>query len=231
VWSGDRFALPLYPLLFLYAARGLREGVGRLGRTAVSAAGAAAFLVVLLPSLGAWTGSVREASACGAVVRRSGPFACYGPGVAAFVEAAGWAGANLPEGSAVLTRKPSFFFVLGGTPSRTFPFSADPAVHLRLADRLGIRYELLDQWDGLAGRYVAGAVSADPGSFCSVRGFGGEGGTQLLGVLQGESRGQAAPSAEGGIRIALCPAAYVEGDGSASYSLSSRIPLLDRMDP
>ena len=231
VWSGDRFALPLYPLLFLYAARALRGGAGRLGRTAVSAAGAAAFLVVLVPALGAWTGAVREASACGALVRRGGPFACYGPGVAAFVEAAGWAGANLPEGSAVLTRKPSFFFVLSGVPSRTFPFSADPAAHLRLANRLGVRYELLDEWDALAGRYVAGAVSASPGSFCSVRGFGGEGRTHLLGVLPAESRGPAAASADRGVRIVGCPAGYLVGDGSASSSLSSRIPLLDTMDP
>ena len=81
-------------------------------------AGHLAFLVVLLPAVKSWTDSVQDASACSAMVRRGGPFACYGPGIGSFVEAARWAGANLPEGSAVLSRKPSIFYVLSGLPSR-----------------------------------------------------------------------------------------------------------------
>lgn len=234
VWSGDRFALPLYPLLFLYGAGALRAALergGDAGRRLVPVAGAAAFLVVFLPALGSWTRSVQEASACGAAVRRAGPFACHGPGVVSFVEAATWAGANLPEGSVVLTRKPRIFYVLSGVPSRTFPFTEEAGAHLELASTVGARYELFDQWDGLSGRYVAGAVGGWPAAFCAVRSFGEGGSTVLLGIVGEEERGQAVAGGEE-VSIPPCGPAYARGDGSAPYaSSSSRIPLLDRLDP
>lgn len=232
VWSGDRFALPLYPLLFAYAALALRTLLRRRGPPRLAAAaGMAAFAAVFLPALGAWMGAARDASACAAAVRAAGPFACYGPGVGAFVEAASWAGANLPEGSAVLSRKPRIFFVMGGTPSRTFPFTQDPDAHLAMADDVGARYVLLDEWDGLAGRYVAAAVTARPGAFCAVRGFGPRGGTQLLGILPPAERGPGLPQDAGGVRIAACPPSYVPGGGTRAYAPSSRVPLLGSVDP
>lgn len=228
VWSGDRFALPLYPLLFLYAALAVRDLLSPRGRALAGGVGAVAFLLVALPALRTWTGSVQEASACGARVRVGGPFACYGPGVDSFVEAARWAGANLPEGSAVLTRKPSIFFVLSGVPSRTFPFSDDPARHRAVAEEVGARYELFDQWDGLAGRYVAGAVGARPGAFCAVRSFGEQGGTVLLGLLAGGDDPGATAGEPDQVRIQACPPEFTSGEGATpGYSpSSSRIPLL-----
>ena len=231
VWSGDRFALPLYPLLFAYAAVALQRGLGRLGAVLPSAAGAAAFLLVFVPALGSWTDAFRHASNCSAAVRAGGPFACYTPGVAAFVEAAAWAGANLPEGAAVLSRKPRIFYVMGGVPSRTFPFTEDPAEHLGLAEALGARYVLVDEWDNLAGRYVGGAVLADPGAYCAVRTFGPRGGTRLLGILPPEGRGAGSVREGEGVRLVTCPPSYVMGDGSAPYSVSSRVPLLDSPAP
>ncbi len=62
VWSGDRFALPLYPALFLYAARVLREDAGRLGDTVPVIAGLAALAVVLLPEARAWGTAAQEAA-------------------------------------------------------------------------------------------------------------------------------------------------------------------------
>ena len=230
VWSGDRFALPLYALLLFYAALALREGARRLGSLAVSIVGAVAFLAVLLPSAWGWTGAVGRASECRALVRGAGPFACYGEGVGAFVEASAWAAANLPEGSAVLTRKPSIFYVLSGIPSRTFPFSPEPDAHLAMADELGARYELLDEWDALADRYVYPAVVQRPGAFCVMRGFGVLGATQLLGVLPPEARTTLPPPGEVGVSIARCPASYGHAS-SAAHSISSRVPLLDRLDP
>jgi 4-amino-4-deoxy-L-arabinose transferase-like glycosyltransferase len=232
VWSGDRFALPLFPFLFGYAALALGMLGPRVGAGVGRIAGAAALLVVLLAGLKAWTGAVREASECGAVVRAEGPFACYGPGVVAFADAASWSKVNLPPGSAVLTRKPRLFYVLSGVPSRTFPFSDDPRALLGLADSLGARYVLLDRWDGLAARYVAGGVRRDPGAFCVIRGFGRDpgAGAELLGILPGPARGT--PPAEGAVNIPTCPAAYVRGDGGAAYSPSSgAIPLLEDLDP
>jgi 4-amino-4-deoxy-L-arabinose transferase-like glycosyltransferase len=233
VWSGDRFALPLYPLLFLYSALALRETLAPRGRKLATGVGAAAFLVVLLPAVKTWSVAVQEASACSAMVRRGGPFACYGPGIGSFVEAAEWAGANLPAGSAVLSRKPSMFYVLSGVPSRTFPFSDDPARHLALADEVGARYELFDQWDGLASRYVASAVGAQPAAFCAVHSFGEGGSTVLLGIYPQDSRGNVTQEEAENVQILACPPSFTSGEGTArAYSpSSSRIPLLDALDP
>lgn len=230
VWSGDRFALPLYPVLFVYAASALLRGGARLGSLAPRLVGAAALLVVLLPALQSWTEAIRTASTCGALVREGGAFACYGPRWARFAQAAGWSGASLPEGSAVLSRKPRLFYVLSGVPSRTFPFDPRASAHLGEADAVGARYVLLDQIDGQATRFVGAAIQEAPGAWCALRGFGaGEGiGTQLLGILPPGDRGGGA--GEGGeIRIPRCPASYLGPGtpGSEAYSSSSRIPLLD----
>lgn len=231
VWSGDRFALPLFPFLFGYAALSLRWGAQRWGRGPGTLVAAVAFLVAFLPAVKSWTGVLQEASACGAMVRARGAFGCYGPRVESFVEAAGWSGANLPDGAAVLTRKPRIFYVMGGVPSRTFPFTDDPAALLALADSLGARYVLLDQWDGQATRFVAGSVRRDPGAFCALHGFQGDGGgAQMLGILPPGERPGVSSGEEP--RIVRCPASFVRGDGNASYASSSgSIPLLLELDP
>ena len=230
VWAGDRFVLPLYPLLFLYAAWPLRHLARRTGSWSGLVV-AAAMAVLLVPAARAWAGAATEASACAAVTREGGPFACYGPRVAGFAEAARWADGALPEGSAVMTRKPRHFFVLSGVPSRTFPFDDDPAVQLREADEVGARYVLLDQWDAQAGRFLAPAVTAQPGAFCHVRSFPA---AQLLGVRPAAERERARPAPGAEVRLAPCPATYLRvGAGEVAYSsaISMRIPLLERLDP
>ncbi len=231
VWSGDRFALPLYAPLFVYGALALRGGAARFGRAAVTAVGLVAFLIVFLAAAGGWPGAVVNAAGCRALVRRDGPFGCSGSGMAAFVEASAWARANLPEGSAVLTRKPSMFYVLSGVPSRTFPFSREADDHLAVGDELGARYELLDELDALANAYVVPAVYQRPGAFCLMRRFGPRGTTQLLGMLPPESRARPAASPEGEVRVVLCPASYGPAESALTYSMSSRIPLLDEASP
>ncbi len=232
VWAGDRFALPLYPLAFVYGALALRSVAGRLPGPAKPALGAAAFLLLLLPAGRAWARSVSTASACAQAARQAGAFACHGPGVGAFVEAATWAGRALPEGSAVFSRKPRHFYVLSGLPSRTFPFDTDPDAHLTLADDLGVRYVLLDEWDVQTTRFVGAAVLGRPRAFCYVRAFGqpGWGGAQLLGILPPEDREGAGEGFEVG--LASCPPAYwadVVEDYSPSTS-DGRVPLLSGLD-
>lgn len=236
VWSGDRFALPLFPLLFVFAASAVQKTLGKGTRGRVVAL--AGLAVILLPAVRSWTVAVAEASSCAAVVRQAGAFACYGPRMTQFAEAAAWAGDNLPEGSAVMTRKPRIFYVLSGVPSRTFPFQADPEVLLADADALGARYVLIDQVDNLAGRYVGGAVQQQPSAFCHVKTFGtGQGPmSQLLGLRPPGERGANGPSPQdGSVRIAACSPDYLAGpQGASGYSsspLSTRIPLLEGLDP
>jgi len=232
VWGGDRFALPLYPLVFVYGALALRAAVSRLPSAAGSAIAAATLLVLLLPAGAAWLDMTRSSSACARIATERGPWACYGAGVTSFVAAATWTASGLPVGSAVLSRKPRHFFAISGHPSRAFPFEEGAAAHLALADRLGARYVLLDQWDGLAARYVAAAVRDMPGAFCYVGAFGdpSAGGSQLLGVLPPDTR-RAGTSVEG-IALSRCPDDYTTaGAFELDYSFSRRIPLLDGLGP
>lgn len=234
VWSGDRFALPLYPLVFFYGAVALRDVSRRAPILPRAPLAAVAALAILIPAGRSWMSAVADSRACAAAVRAEGPFACYGPGVASFVEAARWSGSALPDGASVLTRKPSHFYVVSGVPSRTFPFDPDPSAQLALADALSTEYVLVDEWDALARMNVGGAVMRRPGAFCFVRAFGqpGAGGAQLLGILQPEARSDMRPSENEEVRIALCPSAPAS-DPPPDYSLSSTgsIPLLDGLDP
>jgi 4-amino-4-deoxy-L-arabinose transferase-like glycosyltransferase len=234
VWGGDRFALPLYPLAFLFGVVALRALASRLPGVVANAIAVGAFLLLLLPATGHWLDARRELQACAALSDSRGPWACYGAGVEYFAMAAAWTARNLPQGEAVFTRKPRHFYVLSGHPSRAFPFVEDPQVHLDLADRIGVRYVLLDQWDGLAGRYVGGAVRQWPGAFCYMGGFGepAQGGAQLLGILPPDQRPRAAAGGGEGVGIAPCPESYYarSDDRTGNYSSSGRIPLLDDLD-
>jgi 4-amino-4-deoxy-L-arabinose transferase-like glycosyltransferase len=235
VWSGDRFALPLYPLVFLYGAVAVADILRRAPRVIAAPAIAVVLLALLMPAGGSWLRARAESRACARVVEVSGPFGCYGAGVAAFVEAARWSGDALPEGAGVMTRKPGHFYALSGVPSRTFPFDPSPDAQLAAADALGVRYVLIDEWDRLASQYVGTAVVRRPGAFCFVRAFGepGAGGAQLIGILSADLRSDRRPAENEQARIALCPEGY--GREALAYSSSSTssdaIPLLGALDP
>lgn len=235
VWSGDRFALPLYPLVLYYGTLALRDLAARVPPLPGNLLVAGLVMAMALPATASWVRAVGDARACADVVAAEGPFACYGPRVAAFVTAGEWTGSGLPSGAAVLTRKPRIFYVLSGVPSRTFPFDTDPARLLSVAEEAGAEYVLLDEWDGLAAAYVGGSVARQPDAFCFVRSFGrpGAGGAQLLGILTRASGTSDVPSTGGDVRIAACPDRYLSGSGQAtdhSSSSSTRVPLLDGLD-
>lgn len=233
VWGGDRFALPLFPVLFVYAAIAIRSATRRLPASLGRAIPAVLVVLLLVPAAAHQLESDRQSAACDRIVVERGPWGCYGPQVGSFIEAASWSGTGLPEGSAVLSRKPRHFFLQSGHPSRAFPFVDDAEAHLTLADALGARYVLLDQWDGLAARHVGAAVRERPGAFCWVRGFGdpARGGAQLLGILPAARRTVGTSADGGGVAIAPCPPDYVAASAPVGYSSSGRIPLLEGLDP
>jgi hypothetical protein len=229
VWGGDRFALPLYPLVFVYSATAVAAATASWAVGARRAVATGLLLVVLVPAAAEWMDASERSSACAPIAREQGPWACYGPRIASFAAAAEWTVQGLPPGSSVLSRKPRHFYLLSGHPSRTFPFVGDPAVHLALADSLGARYVLLDQWDGLAGRHVGAAVRAMPAAFCYVRGFGPpeQGGAQLLGILPPGERSGSGPSTA---TVMACPAEFVTGVDAFPGYASGSIPLLSELD-
>jgi hypothetical protein len=201
VWSGDRFVLPLYPLLLAWAGeavlagiramplrlpaprapswlhRSFRPGPGVWPGTLVASL---ALLGLALPALG----GVRDRAEVAAVCRELGaadPFACYGPAFQGFRDAAAWSGANLPADAVVINRKPRIFHALGGRPGRVFPFHSEPEPLLAQAEELGARYLLVDRVDNVSAVYLPALLRASPASFCWIRSWGPD--TVLLGIL------------------------------------------------
>ena len=235
VWSGDRFALPLIPLLLFYAGELL------VGLTAVRTPPArrvvlaVAIAVVALPALISWKRELRVASGCSALVRSEGGFACWGSRTQEFVQAAAWSRANLPNGVVVLSRKPRIFYVMSGVTSEVFPFTRDADRFLRAADSLGARYVIMDHLDAAASVYVGETLYRRGGAFCGLAGFGGEASgmppTQMFGILPPELRATAEARDAGGgtvsIMLEACPADMTRPDPLAVPPVQSeRIPLL-----
>ena len=233
VWSGDRFALPLYPLVLFYAGEAILGGARRVDPRLPVAAGVIALAVLLVPSVQSWGQSVSGAITCRGVVRQVGPFGCYAEGFRQFVTASRWIGENAPDGSAVFSRKPRILYTLSGVRSRTYPLSSDPERFFREAREVGVSYVVLDRVDGLGEAYVGAVVRDRPWAFCGLVGVGeGEVRTQILGIVEdavdpgGEVIGGSA------IRLAPCPQSMVrlEPRSLPAYS-ATRLPLLSLPSP
>lgn len=225
VWGGDRFALPLIPLLLVWALDRLQAATRERPVLQRRLAAAVVAGLLLLPlSAGARTASA-SARACRVAVEAAGPWACAGRGMLEFTEAARWAGARLPEGSVTLTRKPRIWHAMSGQATRTYPFTTDGDTLLAVADRVGARYVVLDLLSAQA-QGLAEAIGARLEAYCSVAGFGGADGgprTELLGILPPAARQAAAESGMAG-RIARCPDAYLRQDAAAAGSTSTAPP-------
>lgn len=228
VWSGDRFALPFYPLMLFYGGEALVHGTRRIDRRLPLAVGVIAVAALLVPSVQGWGQSVSRATACREGVRVAGPFACYGEGFQQFVSAARWIGENVPDESAVFSRKPRIFYTLSGVRSRTYPLSADPDRFFREARDVGVSYVVLDRVDRLGGAYVGAVVRDRPWAFCGLAGVGeGEIRTQILGIVEGAVEPGGGVDTASTITLAACPQSMVrvEPRPLPAYS-TARLPLL-----
>lgn len=228
VWSGDRFALPLIPLLLYYSGSATLDLAGRLHRRGPVVAGAVGLVLLGGPALVSWSQSAGRASDCMGITRTRGAWACAGSAMTEFVTAAGWSGAHLPEDAVVISRKPRFFFLMSRLKSEMFPLSREPGRLFSEAERLGARYLVLDRLDGLAGYYVAPVVRSRPQAFCALSGVGGQGqGSPVLGVLSPSAEEEEDGSGQGErIRLAGCPDRMLRDSPRPvpDYS-SSSIPL------
>ena len=225
VWSGDRFVLPLLPVLLLYAGEGVAAAAARLREAAIAPALAAATAVLLLAQGSSVLSASDRAAACRGAVRAGGPWACAGQGMVQFTEAARWAGVNLPEGSVVLTRKPRIWYAMSGVPTRTYPFVSDVEVLLEDAREAGASYVVLDRV-GAQAQLLAAAIGSRLSAFCSVASFGSGDGprTELLGILP-EAERLPLPAA-GRVAIGACPDGMRGGSTTLEpYSSSSPIPI------
>ena len=245
-WSGDRFALPLLPLVLLYAtdalaflvrkltswARSVQEtlGPGFLPARGVLPArrilAAAAVALVATPAVLSWVEVARDTRDCRTATERAGAFACAPVPALGFHALSVWAGHQLPEGSIVLSRKPRLFHAFSGLPSAVFPFSENDWLLLAQADSLGAEYLLRASWDNSIVGYVDPVVAAHPHRFCRAAALRHTDGlvVSLLAIKPPPPEG--APS---GPVLEVCPEWANRQQLPPPSALSSMtVPLLDR---
>lgn len=209
VWSGDRFALPLVPLVLAFAASGLAWLLERAGRAGWTPVAGAALAVLLALGAGAdWLESREEAARCRGALEVAGPWACGGGALVDFVAAARWAGENLPEDAAALTRKPRIWYAMSGIPNRTYPFTEAPGVLLEEARAAGADFVVLDFVGGQGARFVGAALMDAPERFCQVGAFGGDSSVPATRLLRIGTAGEDPGSrvVEGRLSLAPCGA-------------------------
>jgi 4-amino-4-deoxy-L-arabinose transferase-like glycosyltransferase len=171
-WSGERFILPLYPLLLCYGAEALRAGFEAMKkpRAALLAPAVAAVFLVLL----AVPGIVRSAeigSMCTREYLHGDRYRCMTDEYHDFMTVAEMARGKLPPGSAVLSRKATLFYAIAGYPGRTYPMSARTDTFFAAAREAGARYVVFDRIPDLAPLYLHPVLLAARDQFCVLKGL------------------------------------------------------------
>lgn len=184
VWSGERFLLPLMPLLLFYAGwlvvKAGRWAHPRAGPIAAAALLAAA-VIAALPALSL---QIRVGSQCTLAYRLGDRFPCLPPEWSDFFGVAEWTRLALPDSAVVISRKPRLFYVLSGHPGRIYPFTERPGAFFAAADSARARHLVFDFLDRPTQAYVRPVLIARPAAFCIL--FSSPiAGTAVFGILPG----------------------------------------------
>ncbi|MBR9989062.1 MAG: hypothetical protein KFH98_04855 [Gemmatimonadetes bacterium] len=210
VWSGERFLLPVLPLILYYAADALLAGLRRLVPAYAFAGGAATLALFVLLALPGIAEAARIGRACTALYQAGDRIPCVGAVWDDFFGLAEDAPHMLPDDAVVLSRKPRLFYALGGHRSSIYPFSQDPGQFFATADSVGARYVIFDQLGGTADAYLRPVLMRKPQAFCIMRVTPATG-TMLFGIRPDHTAvpdaGQAALSAPPPA-FAFCDAGY-----------------------
>lgn len=209
VWSGERFLLPVFGMLLLYAGDGVIR-VARILRVRpqlTAAVTAAALLVFALPGIAT---QIRVGHQCRAFGGIGDRYPCLSEPWRDFFIAAEWTGSGLPADAVVIARKPRLFWALSGLPARIFPFDTVPDLFFDAAENAGARYLLLDAVDGLSRVYVTPILARRTQAFCLMR-VAPRTGTAVFGILPDARTAQpaASPDAAGrDVPFRVCPPEY-----------------------
>jgi hypothetical protein len=181
-WSAERFILPALPMLLVCAAEPVRALGARMGRPAL--AGSILVALLALTAAAPLGRSMQNSAGCRAIYGPEERHPCLIPEWDDFLDLAASLRGRLPEGSAVLSRKPTLFWAYSGYPSRVYPFTADPDSLLRVANQARARYVLLDYMDQVVLMYLAPVLMQRPQGFCVMDAVG-PGRATLMAILPG----------------------------------------------
>jgi hypothetical protein len=223
VWSGERFLLPVLPLVLAYAGIGLTRLCRRVAPRLTRYAGPVAAVVVLATAVPALRSQIEGGGACTLRYAEGDRYPCLVQDWRDYFEIAEWSRRALPEGAVVLSRKPRLFYLISGHRGRVYPLSDDPDVFFAAAREAGARYVVLDYVDRISGFYLAPVLLRRPESFCTMRvlaphravlfGIDEAGGAAEAAGAAPMRGGEATAQAE--IAFPRCPEEYWRGGGRA----------------
>ena len=154
--SSDRYLVPVYPLLLFYILAGTAWLAGKINAvfTKVSILLLSVVLLILtvaviLPQMG---NNIEMLSA----YRKGDHLAGYDPAWRSFFTAAEWIKANTPEGSIVVSRKPSLFYLSAQRKTFCYPFTANRDSVLKEIDRAD--YVMVEPVSGTGQKYLIPAI-------------------------------------------------------------------------
>ncbi|MEX0907729.1 MAG: hypothetical protein WD054_05315, partial [Gemmatimonadota bacterium] len=213
VWSGERFLLPVLPLLLFYAGDLMSRLFRRFATRHAFVAGAATVLLILMLATPGLARGLEVGRACTALYRAGDRYPCLGGAHwDDFFALAEWTRTALPPDAVVLSRKPRLYYVLSGRRGVIYPSSSDPGRFFETVRQTGARYVVYDALGGLSETYLRPVVAGRPESFCLIR-VVEPSGTALLGILpDGSTRAQASD----GATFSVCDDSFVPGAAAAS---------------
>ena len=228
-WSGDRFALPLYPLVLLHAGEQLAQTAARMPRRAAQAVAVAIAATIVVPAGASLADDTEFAGGCRVLVATRGPMGCYPSNIRELQVMAVWAREWLPPGSVVFTRKPRLFHAFSGHSSVAYPFTSDPNRLLAQADSIGVGYVVLGSWDNSGPAYVLPSVSAHRDRFCLAKELRvGPGPAISLLAIRPPGTHDTPEQEEIEEGLESCPSPGWEVNPSSASLVSMTVPILDR---
>ncbi len=180
-WSGDRFALPLIPLLFFYSGTALQWLLSSFSERVRGVLVSAVVVGLILPAAFQLGRVAESAGACRGLSQEGRERECLSVAQGEYFTLAEWTGRNLPAGASVTTRKPRIFFVMSGVKAHSIPLEADTDLFLERVRTSGSEYVSLDLLDAVSGYYVYPALQSRTTEFCGLVEVG-QLGTRLLGL-------------------------------------------------
>jgi 4-amino-4-deoxy-L-arabinose transferase-like glycosyltransferase len=165
IWSGDRFLLPILPLLVWYLVVGFRELARRLKLPAIPAYAAGAIaLVCLVSNVGQAQTSLRNLSD----YAKGDRFAGYDDAWRTYFQAAEWLRVHTDTNAVVVSRKPQFTYLYSGRKSFVYPFIADEKQVLGEIDRKGATHVFLETFFGSSAQYLFPVIRDHPERFQQI---------------------------------------------------------------
>ena len=169
-WSGERFLLPALPMLLVCAFEVVRMGGRRIGQPVLLGAGLIGVLFVAgVPRTVREIGFARQ---CREAYGPQDRHPCLPEPWLDYMDLSAAIRGQLPEGAAVLSRKPTLFWAQSGYRSRAYPFTSDPDSLVAAARDARAEYVMLDYLDNVSMMYLSPVLMQRPQAFCVMRGIG-----------------------------------------------------------